>query len=119
MSKYNVDNLCYKDFDHKKRLLELLLKDNTNIDDLERMSLFYIASSNIDLFNKFTNYLYNFKDHWIVPGGLNEVDLSSSQIKLIYLGFNLYNNYYDENDRMTILDTFSGLDRDYFQKKIK
>lgn len=110
MSKYNIDNLYYNDSEHKKRLLELLLKDNTNIEDLERLSLFYLASSDLDICNKFSNYLYDFKEHWIELEGLTRVNLSSSQRKLIYLGFNLYNNFHEEG--MTVLNLFSGLDDD-------
>lgn len=63
MSKYNINNLYFKDVGYKKRLLELLLKDNTHADDRERLSLFYIVSSDLDIYNKFDNYLYDFSEH--------------------------------------------------------
>lgn len=119
MSKYNIDNLYFKDIEHKKRLLELLLKDNTNPKDIERLSLFYIVASDLDIYNKFNKFFYNFKDHCIVSEGFGEVDLSSSQRKFIYLGFNLYNDFYDDKENITIFNMFSGLDSDNFRVAIE
>lgn len=115
MSKYDIDNLYFVDMEHKKRLLELLLKDNTYPTDLERLSLFYIVSSDLDLYIKFKNNLYNFEEHWIEPEGLSKIDLCGGHSRLMQLAFNLYNNYYDDDRRLTTLDIFSSLDSDNFR----
>lgn len=119
MARYELDNLYFKDAGHKKRLLELLLIDNTHAEDRERLSLFYIVSSDLDTYNKFNKYLYDFQENWIIPEGLSEVDLSSSQKKLVHMGFNLYNNYNNSEQQITMLDVFNGLDSDNFKVAIE
>ena len=62
---------------HKERFKELLQSDNTNREDVERRSLFYILSGNGDLFRK-RNHIYDFKDHSIEPDCLDSKDVDFS-----------------------------------------
>ena len=91
---------------HTDNYTELLIKDKTAENDVERKSLFLIFSTD-DLFGKVT-HLYDFKEHSIKPESLEngEVNLSSSSRKLVLAAFNLYNGHYEAD----IFDTFAGLD---------
>lgn len=94
-----------------ERFNELLKRDGTNPRDLERQSLFYILAyaNEGDLFNK-VNYIYDFEDNCIKLECLEEstVDLCSSAVSLICLGFNLFNGYVEE--RSDVLSILGGLD---------
>jgi hypothetical protein len=93
------------------RLYELVKKDGMSKNDLERLSMFYILSSNNDLYSKI-NYIYDFDKRSIRPDCLEDdnVDFCSSSRKLIRLAFNLYNGFSAE-----VLNTFAGLDDNNFE----
>lgn len=94
---------------HKERFNEMVEKSNMYKGDLERKALFYILSGHSDLYEK-SSGLYDFKKNIIIRN--YQVDLSGSLSKLVYLGFNLYNNYTDERN-LTPLDIIcGGLDDD-------
>lgn len=50
----------------ENRFLELLERDGTHRNDLERKALFFILSGNYDLYKKI-DHIYDFKDHSIKP----------------------------------------------------
>ena len=94
-----------------ERFNDLMKRDNTHPRDLERRSLFYILAyaNEGDLYNKI-NHIYDFEDNCIKLECLEEsiVDLCSSAVSLIRLGFNLFNGY--SEGRIDVLSVFSGLD---------
>ena len=95
---------------HEDRLADLLERDGTSERDLERKSLFYILSGNLDLYGK-VDYIYDFKTNSIKSDCFeNEaIDFCSSSCNLIKLAYNLYNGY-----KADVLETFAGLDQDNF-----
>lgn len=97
---------------HEDRFNELVKRDNTAEDDLERRSLFYILSGNLDLYNK-VDYIYDFDERKIKSECLEseEIDFCSSSRKLIKLGYNLYNS----SNSADVIDTFYILDDDNFE----
>lgn len=102
-------------YSFEDRFNDLLNRDNTQEQDIERKSLFYIIAGYEDLYKK-VNYIYDFQDHSIFPDCLEneKVDFSSTSQKLIKLGFNLYNG----NPSYDILTTFSSLDDNNFNLAI-
>lgn len=96
----------FKNDSHKQVYESFMAKDNAYHEDRERKALFYILSGHDDLV-KSVNSLYDFNQHMIKRRGGNR--LSSSGIKLLKLGFHLYNhsNKLSEN---SIVETFSSLD---------
>lgn len=77
--------------------------------DSERKALFYILAGHDDLYEK-TYGLYDFENNLIIRD--YQVDLSGSLSKLVYLAFNLYNNYSDDRN-LTVVDIIcGGLDND-------
>lgn len=92
------------------RFKQLIKRDNTNLSDVERKSLFYIIAGNDDLYSKI-DFIYDFTDRRIKPDCLDneDVDFCSSSRKLINLAFNLFNGYPAD-----VLNTFSVLDEDNF-----
>lgn len=101
------NDVLYSFEDKFKQLLE---KDGTHDDDLERKALLYIIAGNDDLYNK-AEFIYDFKDRSINRECLEseEVDFCSSSRKLIKLGFNLYNSFPAD-----VVDTFYLLDNNNF-----
>lgn len=87
---------AFADLLHKQQYDELLQKDNTHTEDIERRVLFYLLSGNRELYGKH-RHIYDFKHHGIKncirEGG---VDFSSGIKSLIRPGFNLYNGYIDD-----------------------
>lgn len=100
---------CYL-YSFEDRLNQLLERDNTHKEDVERKALFYILAGNDDLYNKI-DYIYDFEEHGITPKCLEseEVDFCSSSRKLIKLAFNLYNSFPAD-----VIDTFYLLDEKNF-----
>jgi len=96
--------------EQEERYFTLLAKDHTHPTDNYRQALFHIFAGSEDLYSK-VEYFYDFKDHSIIPEGLEEVDLSSSSWKMVKLAFNLYNGY-PSDDPLTLL---SGLDDQNFE----
>lgn len=94
----------------ENRLNQLLERDGTHKDDLERKALFYIIAGNDDLYSK-VDFIYDFEDNSINPDCLEseEIDFCSSSRKLIKLAFNLYNSYPAD-----VIDTFYLLDENNF-----
>lgn len=94
-----------------ERFNELLKRDGTNPRDLERQSLFYILAyaNEGDLFNK-VNHIYDFDENCIKLECLegSTVDLCSSAVSLIRLGFNLFNGH--SEGRSDVLSIFGALD---------
>lgn len=99
---------------HNERFYKLISKDNTAPTDRERIALFFIISGVHDLYTKVNN-LYDFKTHWIKDNYLETVDFSSSTIKMIQLGFNLYNN----STAPAPLELFSTLDNENYRIAMK
>ena len=100
-------SFLYKFEDRFKDLIE---RDNTCESDMERKALFYIIAGNNDLYQKI-DYIYDFEDSSIRSECFEneDVDFCSSSIKLLKLGFNLYNGYAAD-----VLDVFSILDKANF-----
>lgn len=98
-------------YNFEERYNELMKKDGTDKEDLERKALFYILAGNIDLYSK-VNYIYNFKERIINPECLEseKVDFCSSSRRLIKLAYNLFNSFPAD-----VIDTFYLLDEDNFE----
>lgn len=94
-----------------ERFNELMKRDNTHPRDLERQSLFYILAyaNDGDLFSK-VNHIYDFEDNCIMLECLegSTIDLCSSAVSLVRLGFNLFNGYSEGSS--DVLSVLSGLD---------
>lgn len=99
-----------------ERFNELLKRDATNPRDLERQSLFYILAyaNDGDLFNK-VNHIYDFDENCIKLECLegSTVDLCSSAVSLVRLGFNLFNGYSEGHS--DVLSVLCGLDDKNYQ----
>ena len=63
--------LKFVDEKHKSSYREFIAKDKTENWDNERKSLFYLFSM-FEETREHINQLYDFKNHWIIPEGLNE-----------------------------------------------
>lgn len=81
---------------HQETYNKYLAKDSTAEDDLYRQSFFYILSS-LDKFRKNINEIYDFKEKFIVPEGLEKIYLSGSERGLLKLAYHLYNSSYEFN----------------------
>jgi hypothetical protein len=99
--------------EHENKLMDLIQKDGTHPKDVERVSLFYILSGNIDLYAK-ARHIYDFVNHQIVPDCLDDggADFCFSSRALIRLGYNLYNGFQD--DQTSPIQLLSGLDSDNY-----
>ncbi|MGV8150044.1 MAG: DUF6075 family protein [Alkaliphilus sp.] len=88
----------FKDYSHWNKYRKLTEADMMHPHDTDRKPLFYIMSSNDDLFNK-SHFIYNFSENYINLDCLDssKVDFCSSSKALIRLGFNLYNGYTDKH----------------------
>lgn len=86
------------------RVDELIEKDKMHPGDLERESLFFIISSNQELWS-LQDEIYDFKDHSIKPEIL-DTGICTSSKTLIRVAFNLFNSYPTDS----LLDIFSSLD---------
>ena len=78
---------------HMERFDQLMMEDNTDNNDIDRVALFFVIAGNNDLFQK-RKHIYDFKAHCIkycLDDG--KIDFSSGSKALIRLAFNLYNNY--------------------------
>jgi len=93
---------------HEHHLTSLMQEDGTPMDDMERISLFYIIAGNEALYSR-RSTIYDFKGHCIKEHMADgREDLSSGLQALIKLGYNLYNGYRDKY--MTPLELFWNLD---------
>ncbi|MGI1690046.1 DUF6075 family protein [Thermoanaerobacter uzonensis] len=93
---------------HEKRFFELLARDNTRKEDIERQSLFYLLSGIDCLYKLNIEEIYDFSEHTIKPECL-QLQLTREERKLIALAFNLYNNF-----SITPLEAFHGLSKEAF-----
>lgn len=98
---------------HEARYNELLQKDSTSSQDIERQALFYILSGNQDLYSKIDN-LYDFQEHSILIEESEQTDFSLGIRGLLELALNLYNGYGER----TIRDIFANLDNQNSQLAI-
>lgn len=123
-----IDNLFFKNNEHEERLLDLIEKDNTFERDVDRLSMFYLVSCDNDIYRKFIEYkLYDFKEHTIIPKNYTWNFLSSSQEKILFLGYNLFNSHSPgdtikdvnkkeiANRMLEPINLFTSLDRDNFE----
>ncbi|WP_069649825.1 DUF6075 family protein [Caloranaerobacter ferrireducens] len=99
---------------HKNRFNTIISKDGTDLNDLNRKSLFYIISGNDELFNN-RYYIYDLDKRWIAPDNLEQVNFIETSLALIELAYNLYNNF----SSGSISNIFKGLDKDNFKLAIK
>lgn len=99
---------------HKNRFFEIINEDGTDLNDLNRKSLFYIISGNDELFNN-RHYIYDFNKRWIVPDNLGQVSFSKISLALIELAYNLYNNF----SSGSISNIFEVLDKDNFKLAVE
>ncbi|WP_339179277.1 DUF6075 family protein [Paenibacillus sp. FSL R5-0701] len=75
--------------EHERRFKQLCERDETNIKDIERHSLFYIFSGT-ELLYKNIEMLYDFEDHTIRLEAYNQTFLTGGTRSLIDLAFSLY-----------------------------
>jgi len=107
----------FKDTTHKDRFEALIEKDETNRSDIDRMTLFYILSGNHKLTENI-DLIYDFKNHFIQSNIFNHLSLSSSERGLLELSLNLYNNYSEKENMLSIYEMFSQYDKDNFELAI-
>ena len=102
---------------HRALFYEFIRRDNINLQDRERTSLFYIISGCPDLVNKGSHKLYDFTEHCLkfspyeeqMERYLKQFELCNSSSSLLRLACNLFNNLYPSK---SVNDTFSNLDED-------
>lgn len=95
------------------RINQLMALDKTSQSDIERKSLFFLIARNDELWT-LQDQIYDFKEHQIKPEILDSGICTSSK-SLIQAGFSLYNGY----PTKSLLDCFSGLDRENFELLIQ
>lgn len=97
---------------NKNNFLELIKRDNTSEDDIERIALFYIIGESEELYSK-VDYIYDFEVRRITPyktlQGNQGYDFSGNSRSLIRIAYNLYNGYPAD-----ILGTLNNLDEDNY-----
>lgn len=110
--KDNLHSAAYEDF----------IKKADCKGDPYRQSLFYLLALNEDT-RKNIELLYNFESKGIIIEGLNEPFQTNTSIRITRLAYNLFNNYYDEQDpaRYTPEDIFYVFKQDliYTMEAIK
>ena len=103
--------MYFLDNSHKERFNKLIEYGDINIEDIERISFFYIIAGNENLYSKIIN-IYDFEGNKLKvkideEGNLHcNVDLSSGIKSLIYLAIQLYNGIGNRN----VMQTFGCLD---------
>ena len=96
---------------HQERFNELLKKDQTHANDLERKSLFYILSGVNELYDLADN-IYEFDTHLINTKGLEfvetdeDLELSNEVRCLLSLGKDLYTALREKG----VTEVFSAID---------
>lgn len=91
-------------YDKKERFNELIARDNTRDNDIERKALFTIFAESDELYRSVDD-LYDFEDHFINLDYSKEVNLSYSSNLLVKIAFNLYSSDNEAN----LTKTFDGL----------
>ncbi|MCK9470696.1 MAG: helix-turn-helix transcriptional regulator [Bacilli bacterium] len=95
-SNFHKINTKQITLNNKDNFIELIKRDNTNRDDIERIALFYIIAENEDLFEK-VNDIYDFEEGGSTPykalEGEGGYDFCGSSRSLIRIAYNLYNGY--------------------------
>ena len=105
--------------EHKEKYYEYIERDKTSDFDVERKSMFYILSSDESIYNRIHS-LYDFTDHSILFESYFKIKnlLSSSHSKMVYLAYQLYNNFklqdFDRKE-LTITEIFGALDEENFK----
>lgn len=99
--------------ENKDNFIELISRDNTNDEDIERIALFYIIAENEDLYSNVEG-IYNFEKHGITPYiALSEngrYDFHGSSRSLLKIAYNLYDGYPAD-----ILGTLYNLDENDYR----
>lgn len=111
----------FKSKEHEAAYKEFILKAHVSDGDAERKSLFYLLSLLEDT-REHINDLYDFKENWIKPEGLNKGWQTGGTTKITMLAFNLYNGFNDEDNDYSPLNLFSGVDssnREYLLQSIR
>lgn len=90
---------------HEWQYFTLLNQAQCCFGDVERKSMFYIFSSNVELYTK-VGYFYDFQNNVIKRDGFKKIDVATSYKALIRLAFNLYNS----NNKADVSETFEYLD---------
>ncbi|MBZ9684983.1 DUF6075 family protein [Clostridium estertheticum] len=112
-------NIRFKDTEHEQSFLEFIASDNVEVNDVERLSLFYLLALNKDT-RRSINSLYNFEGRHIEPEALDRGWQTSSSRKVTKLAFNLFNNFNDrEYDDFSPLELFSTSDALYMSEALK
>lgn len=109
----------FVDEKHKSSYREFIAKDKTENWDNERKSLFYLFSM-FEETREHINQLYDFKNHWIIPEGLNEDWQTGGSRAVTRLAFNLYNRFCTDDDgkvdeRFNVMSIISLIDRQYIE----
>ncbi|MEW8956955.1 DUF6075 family protein [Clostridium sp.] len=92
---------------HKVAFNTCMSKSGVNLEDRERVSMFYILSGCDDLVNKGIYKFYDFNKNIIKPGSLRR-DLCSSSKSMVKLAFHLYNG---NHKNLSIMDIIQPLDK--------
>jgi len=112
-------NIRFKDTEHEQSFLEFIASDTVEVNDVERLSLFYLLALNKDT-RRSINSLYNFEGRHIEPEALDRGWQTSSSRKVTKLAFNLFNNFNDrEYDDFSPLELFSTSDALYMSEALK
>lgn len=83
----------------------LMIRDQTDLEDMERQAMFYIVA-NTSLYDR-ADKIYDFADHSININCIETGAWSGGELKMIHVAFNLYNNY---PSPYSLLETFASLD---------
>lgn len=102
-------------YDKKERFNELVKKDNTKENDIERKALFTIFAESDELYRT-VNELYDFEEHAINLDYLEEDNLlSRSSNLLLKIAFNLYSS----DNEVNLTKTFDGLNSEDYKTALK
>jgi len=87
LDKFNND--IFIDDEHRKIFHFFIKKDNLNLEDRERVSLFYILSF-YDKFRKNINQFYDFENRGINSNVFDDMIFSDAERAIIRLAFHLF-----------------------------
>lgn len=97
----------FKDTQHEEAFNSFIERAKVRPGDVERISLFYLLSIFAETRNNI-NTLYDFKENWIKPEGLNQGWQTGGTTKVTKLAYNLYNGFNgEEYGRFDPLSIFS------------
>jgi hypothetical protein len=98
-----LNNDIFIDEEHKKVFHFFIKKDKINLDDRERLSLFYILAFH-DKFRENINQFYDFENRGIKSDVIDNLMFSDAEKALIRLGFHLFTG--SNKYKATIKNTF-------------